>query len=50
MDYELLRTISGVAGLLSFVVAFLLVLFWVFKSKTKEDMKDHANMIFKEDD
>jgi cbb3-type cytochrome oxidase subunit 3 len=50
MDYETIRTYSGLIGLLCFVGVFTVIVLWVFRPGSKKQMDEHAQIPFKEDD
>ena len=50
MTYDEVRTISGIVGLVFFVLAFAVVFWWAYNPKNKNKMNEHANIPLNEDD
>ena len=48
--YSLLREIADSWGMLSLLLIFLFVVFWVFRPGSKEVHNETANMIFRNED
>ena len=49
MDYETLRTVCSIAGLLLFVAIFLIVLFWTYRPGSRETYQKMANIVLREE-
>lgn len=49
MDYETIRTISGMVGMFFFIATFLGVVVWTFRPSSKRDMDQASQIPFKEE-
>lgn len=49
MDYETIRTVCSVAGLLLFFAFFVVMLAWIYRPGTRKAYADAANIPFKKD-
>jgi cytochrome c oxidase cbb3-type subunit 4 len=49
MDYEALRTLTGTASLVFFVLLFAAVMAWTFWPGSKKRLEDHGRIPLNED-
>ena len=48
-DFELIKSLSGAAGLIIFFLFFIGLLIWILRPSIKQKMEDHGKSIFDEE-